>query len=196
MSSNTKTNYNKQVMINVNNNKRCLFIETIHRNNETLQWYWIRRVIVEKENGKTISFLPTCGKGNPPKKFPSLMGEGKLKLLFSRSEKWKENLFPFHKKSLILLILVGKNSFFSDFFSCKKGRENWKKKSSREMRDAGSRIPSLSSAITLWIRVSSIVRLFVKNEIIQRFRKTISKEFVCYSSNMTIDDNTLAIDLN
>ena len=35
-----------------------------------------------------------------------------------------------------------------------------------------------------WIRVSSIVKLFVKSEIIQRFRKTILKEFVCYSLNI------------
>ena len=45
----------------------------------------------------------------------------KIEIFFSRSEKWKKNLFPFYTKSLILLILVDKNSFFSDFFSCEKG---------------------------------------------------------------------------
>ena len=127
------------------------------------------RVIVEKGNEKTISSLLTCGKGNPSKKFPFTQ----LKIFFSRSGKWKKNLFPSHKKSLILLILVGKNSFFSDFFSCEKGnskkslpfphaereipQKNFpfsmkegklKKQSSREMRDAGSRIPSLFFAVT------------------------------------------------
>ena len=72
--------------------------------------------------GKNVIFLDffSCGKGNPQKKSPFPMGEGKLKKKISRSGKWEKNLFPSHKKSLILLILVGKNSIFSDFFSCGK----------------------------------------------------------------------------
>ena len=121
---------------------------------------------VGKGNGKTISSLPTCGKGNPPKKFPFPHGGREIEIFFSRSGKWEKNLFPSHKKSLILLILVGKNSFFSDFFSCGKG--NSKKSlpfphAEREipqknfpslmgegkLKKKSSRIPSLPFAVTL-----------------------------------------------
>ena len=88
--------------------------------------------------------------------FHSHKREGKLNFFSSRSGKWKKNLFSFHKKSLILLILVGKNSFFSDFFSCEKGNS----KKSLSFPNAGrkiekkksSRIPSLFFAITLKTR--------------------------------------------
>ena len=76
---------------------------------------------VEKGNEKTISFLLTCEKGNPPKKFAFSHGGRKIEIFFPAVRSEKKNLFSFHKKSLIFLILVGKNSFFSDFFSCEKG---------------------------------------------------------------------------
>ena len=129
---------------------------------------------LRREMGRQSLPFPHAGREIPQKNFPSPMREGKLKFFFSRSGKWEKNLFPFHKKSLILLILVDKNSFFSDFFSCEKrnskkisflptcekenspkkllfsheGREI-EKKSSREMRNAESRIPFLPFAVTL-----------------------------------------------
>ena len=74
-----------------------------------------------REMGRQSLPFPHAGREIPQKNFPSPMREGKLKFFFSRSEKWEENLFSFRKKSLILLILVDKNSFFHDFFSCGKG---------------------------------------------------------------------------
>ena len=65
--------------------------------------------------------FPHAGREIPQKRFPFPMGEGKFFWIISRSGKWEENLFSSHKKSLILLFLIGKNSFFHDFFSCAKG---------------------------------------------------------------------------
>ena len=87
--------------------------------------------------GKQSLPFPHAGREIPQKNSPSPIGEGKLKYFFSRSGKWEKNLFPFHKKSLILLILVGKNSFFSDFFSCGKGNS----KKSLSFPHAGREIP-------------------------------------------------------
>ena len=53
------------IIINVNNNKRCFFIEIKHRKNETLQGYWIRVSSIMKlfvKNKIILKFRMTISK--------------------------------------------------------------------------------------------------------------------------------------
>ena len=66
------------------------------------------RVIVEKGNGKTISFLPTCGKGNEKISLPACEKERKeLKLFFSLSfSHISHTIFRIKKDSLTFINLT------------------------------------------------------------------------------------------
>ena len=127
-----KNSMNLRIMINCDVIKN--FISQLKMKKLSIKEFYVSvssRVIVEKENEKTISFLPTCK-------------------TFFRSEKWEENLFSSLKKSLILLILVDKNLIFfhvrreiqKNLFSSHMWEEKFFKKIS-------FRIPFLSFSVTM-----------------------------------------------
>ena len=85
-----KSSKNDLIISKSRQSKKCFNNTNTHRKCE------ISRMIVEKKNEKTISFLFTCEKGNPSKKiFLSPWGKGNWMFFFSQWEVRREFLlFP------------------------------------------------------------------------------------------------------
>ena len=106
----------------------------------------IDRVIVEKKNEKTFFSLPTCGKGNPPKKIPFSHGGRKIEIFLFPQWKVRKESLPFSQKITdfthfsrskfiffwFFFMWKGKFKKSSFLFTCGKG--NWKKFFSRNTK--------------------------------------------------------------